>query len=63
MSHESAKLLLERARTLVERTEAIKAAVSLGMPLNEIHEHLDWLDAVRGTVPEIGKDEGRSETE
>jgi DNA-binding transcriptional MerR regulator len=48
MSHEIAKLLLEHAETFLERTEAIKAALSLGMPLNEIQDYLDWLDGVRG---------------
>jgi hypothetical protein len=48
MAHEIAKLLLEHAETFLERTEAIRAALSLGMPLEEIEEYLDWLDAVRG---------------
>jgi hypothetical protein len=47
MAHEVAKLLLEHAGTFLERTEAIKAASSLGMPLREIEEYLDWLDATR----------------
>jgi len=49
MSHEIAKLLLEHAETFLERTEAIKAALSLGMPLNEIQDYLDWLDTLRGS--------------
>jgi DNA-binding transcriptional MerR regulator len=49
MSHEIAKLLLDHAETFLERTEAIKSALSLGMPLNEIEKYLDWLDSVRGT--------------
>jgi hypothetical protein len=48
MAHEIAKLLLEHAETFLERTEAIKSALSLGMPLAEIEEYLDWLDALRG---------------
>jgi hypothetical protein len=48
MSHEIAKLLLEHAETFLERTDAVKAALSLGMPLNEIQDYLDWLDALRG---------------
>lgn len=48
MTHEIAKLLLEHAETFLERTEAIKAALSLGMPLNEIQDYLDWLEAIRG---------------
>jgi len=51
MSHEIAKLLLEHAETFLQRTEAIKAALSLGMPLNEIQDYLDWLDALHGTQP------------
>jgi DNA-binding transcriptional MerR regulator len=46
MSHEIAKLLLEHAETFLERTEAVKAALSLGMPLNEVQDYLDWLDAL-----------------
>jgi len=49
MSHEIAKLLLEHAETFLERTEAVKSAVALGMPLAEIEEYLDWLDTVRGS--------------
>ena len=56
MSHEIAKLLLEHAETFLERTEAIKAALSLGMPLNEIQDYLDWLDSVRGQDRAVTKD-------
>ena len=45
MAHEIAKLLLEYAGSFVERTEAIKVALGLGMPLHEIQDYLDWLDA------------------
>ncbi|HZL89053.1 MAG TPA: hypothetical protein VFB96_11810 [Pirellulaceae bacterium] len=51
MAHEIAKLLLEKAGTFLERTQAIEAALQLGMPLNEIEEYLDWLDAMRGPLP------------
>ncbi len=44
MAHEIAKLILEHADSVAERTTAIKTALSLGMPLNEIEEYLDWLD-------------------
>ena len=47
MAHEIAKLLLEHADTFLKRTEAIKSAVALGMPLNEIEEYLDWVDLIR----------------
>jgi DNA-binding transcriptional MerR regulator len=57
MAHEVAKLLLEHAETFLERTEAIKAASSLGMPLAEIEAYLDWLDSFRqaGKRPAKGK--------
>lgn len=48
MSHEIPKLLLEHAGTFLERREAIKTALSLGMPLDEIEAYLDWLDTVNG---------------
>jgi DNA-binding transcriptional MerR regulator len=47
MPHEIAKLMLEHAGTFLERTEAIKVALSLGMPLREIEAYLDWLDTMR----------------
>ena len=48
MTHEVAKLILEHSGTFLERTEAIQAALDLGMPLHEIEAYLDWLDSVRG---------------
>jgi hypothetical protein len=51
MAHEVAKLMLEHAATFLQRTEAIEAALRLGMPLVEIEEYLDWLDATRGHLP------------
>jgi hypothetical protein len=48
VAHEIAKLMLEHAGTFLERTEAIRVALSLGMPFREIEEYLDWLDATRG---------------
>lgn len=57
MSHEIAKLLLEHAGTFLERKEAIATALSLGMPLNEIEDYLDWLDSVpRTTTNKNGKE-------
>lgn len=47
MAHEIAKLLLEHAGTFLERTEAVKSAMAMGMPLNEIEEYLDWVDLIR----------------
>jgi hypothetical protein len=52
MAHEIAKLMLEHAGTFLERAEAVKTALSLGMPLREIEEYLDWLDATRGPLPD-----------
>jgi hypothetical protein len=61
MSHEIAKLLLEHAETFLERTEAIKSALSLGMPLREIEQYLDWLDSVRGANKSSSKSSGRKQ--
>ncbi len=44
MAHKIAKLMLEQSSTFLDRTEAVKTAVSLGMSLHEIEEYLDWLD-------------------
>ncbi len=44
MAHPLAKLILEHAETFLERSEAVRVAVSLGMPLCEIEEYLDWLE-------------------
>jgi hypothetical protein len=52
MAYENAKFSLARARTALERTEAIRAAIFQGMPVNEIEEYLDWLDTVRPLPPE-----------
>ena len=57
MTHEIAKLLLEKAGTFLERKEAIEAALNLGMPLNEIEEYLDWLDTMGRGVPGDGEQE------
>ena len=47
MAHQIAKLLLEHADTFLKRTEAIETAMSLGMPLHEMEEYLDWVDTVK----------------
>jgi len=47
MAHEIAKLLLEYADSFADRTEAVKVAHGLGMPLHEIQDYLDWLDATK----------------
>ncbi len=52
MSHEIAKLMLEHAGTFLERAEAIKTALYLGMPLAEIEAYLDWLDMMQGQKPD-----------
>ena len=51
MAHEIAKLVLEQSETFIERSEAIKTALSMGMPLNEIEEYLDWLAVVQAQKP------------
>jgi len=47
MAHQIAKLMLEHAETFLDRTEAVKTALHLGMPLREIEEYLDWLETNR----------------
>ena len=57
MVQKDAKLILQRADTFVDRVKAVETAVSMGMPLSEIEECLDWLErvyscfyfAIRGT--------------
>ncbi len=61
MAHEIAKLMLEQAGTFLERTEAIRVAMSLGMPLGDIETYLDWLDTVRGPLPAGPEEEERRE--
>jgi hypothetical protein len=61
MAHEIAKLMLEHAGTFLERAEAIRVALSLRMPLHEIEEYLDWLNATRGPLRDAS--EGESEGE
>jgi hypothetical protein len=57
MAHEIAKLVLEKAGTFIERTDAVRTALSLGMPLQEIESYLDWLDNMRSaTAKETSRD-------
>lgn len=49
--HEIAKLILEHAETLCEREDAVRHALFLGMPLNEIEVYLDWLEIMRKETP------------
>jgi hypothetical protein len=60
MAHEIAKLLLEKAGTFLERTEAIRTAMSLGMSIKEIEEYLDWIEFMRSVEAE-GREEGSKE--
>lgn len=64
MAHQIAKLILEHADTFLKRSEAVETALSLGMPLNEIEEYLDWLDVVRPghTRGAPKKDDGMQDT-
>ncbi len=48
MTYAIAKLMLENAHTFLDRKEAVKTAMSLGMPLSDIEEYLDWVDMARG---------------
>jgi hypothetical protein len=57
MAHEIAKLLLEHAGTFLERTDAIRVAISMGMPVHEIEEYLDWLDAAATPPAKPGNDQ------
>jgi hypothetical protein len=41
---------LEHADTFLQRTVAVRHAISCGAPLNAIERHLDWLDAARGAI-------------
>jgi len=52
MEHEIAKILIENAATRIEREEAIRTAVQLGMPLSKIEEFLDWLDLLQKMLEE-----------
>ena len=61
MTHEIAKLMLEHAGTFLERNEAIRTALSLGMPLHKIEEYLDWLDATRGPTPDPPDEDSKTE--
>ena len=56
MTHEIAKLMLEHADTFLKRTEAVRTALSLGMPLSEIEEYLDWLDMMRSEKDDKSQD-------
>jgi hypothetical protein len=60
MAHEIAKLLLEHAESFLEREEAVRSALGLGMPLNEIESYLDWLDHVRPIDPKRKRPSGDS---
>ena len=63
MAHKIAKLILERAPTPEARVEAVKTALQMGMPLNQIEEYLDWLDMMRGeNHPQSGSSEQESDT-
>ena len=53
MAHEAAKLLLQQAESNEQRTEAVRAALALGMPLSEIEAYLDWLDSARPPARDI----------
>ena len=47
-------------KTFLERQEAIRAAMSMGMPLHQIEEYLDWIDSLRSPPPLERKNENRA---
>ena len=51
MVQKDAKLILQRADTFVDRVKAVETAVSMGVPLSEIEECLDWLEGVKANQP------------
>ncbi|MBN2024127.1 MAG: hypothetical protein JW809_15190 [Pirellulales bacterium] len=55
MAHELAKLMLEQTSTFLDRAEAIRTAVFLGMPLQEIEEYLDWTEMAKPPADEAAK--------
>ena len=61
MAYEIAKVVLEQAKTPLEREKAVRVAFRLGMPLNKIEEYLDWLDMVRRNQKETRDGQGVSE--
>ncbi len=46
MAEQDPKSLLREASTPEARQRAVAAALDLGMPLSQIEEYLDWLDAM-----------------
>ncbi len=51
MTHEFSKRLLDRADTFELRQKAVRAAIGLGMPLDEIEAYLDWIDQQQKPIP------------
>jgi DNA-binding transcriptional MerR regulator len=65
MSQQKAKQLLNGARTLIERENAIQSAINLGMPIHEIQEYLDWLEMQESAKTEslvVGKSDAPKRT-
>jgi hypothetical protein len=58
MAHEIAKLLLEHADSFLERSEAVKTALHLGMPLYEIEDYLDWLEMMQTKIQDELSNDG-----
>ena len=56
MAHEIAKLMLENSKTFLEREEAVETALSLGMPLGDIEEYLDWLEMLSAQLDDDPRD-------
>ena len=62
MAHEIAKLILEHADTFVERQDAIRTAMNLGMSFEQIEAYLDWLDVVQDRNEPKRQDNDRAQS-
>jgi hypothetical protein len=60
VSHNEAKLLLAQAETDGDRKCAVAKALAWGMPLHEIEEFLDWVDATRANLLSAPQASGES---
>ncbi len=53
VSVDEARLLLSQAETYGDRRNAVAKALASGMPLHEIEEFLDWVDATRANLESV----------
>ncbi len=47
MTHQELTDILGHAGGFTERVDGLRIAIRMGISLNEIEEHLDWLDLVQ----------------